>query len=401
MKNGLKPIKRDIRDRSFHRTFGGITPITLPQEFTVDAGLTMPNQTADGLYEACTAYTQQELKTDLDSLLSDKYREHYEKTLQLEGAPFGSGCDIRDSLKILIDFYGVGAYYAVESSKMDWFDSICSVMYTNFVQNKIKCAVSIGTPWFKEWDVLDIDKTGIVPKIFNGDISAPSWHNWAIKGWKVINNEPYILAKTWQGTGYGDTGWAYYPREAINAVMKINGTGAFTIAPRNPDNVQTVKRTMLESLIRFLQQLFNLNQQTMPPINSPLIPKPPVPSVLLWDNPVNCRHSVRVMCDNAGLSHYDKEVITACIKQESNFNPKAVGTPNSNGTIDYGICQFNDGHNANGVPLWIGPGARFASIDEVLNNPEKCVAEMIAQYKLGHIIWWSSYSTKAYLKFMP
>lgn len=258
IKSGLKPIKKDIRDRSFHRTFGGITPIALPQEFSVDLGLTMPDQTADGLYEACTAYAQLELCTDQDGKIYNTYRDLYQKTLDLENAPFGSGCDIRDSLKCAIAYYGRGAYYAVESSKMDWFDSICSVIYTNFIQNKIKCAVSIGTPWYKQWDVTSIDKTGIVPKIFSGDISTLSWHNWAIKGWKVINNVPYILAKTWQGKGYGDGGWAYYPREAINAVMKISNTGAYIVAPKNATNIQNVKSTILELITDFFKRSLTL-----------------------------------------------------------------------------------------------------------------------------------------------
>ena len=128
-----------------------------------------------------------------------------------------------------------------------------------------------------------------------------------------------------------------------------------------------------------------------------------VDTLVPWVNAVgseNNRHNVRVLCDLAGLALYDKNVITACIEQESDFDPQAIGKPNANGTIDYGICQFNNGE-LHGVPLWIGEGAYFTSTDEVLRDPTKCVNEMIAQYKLGHINWWSSYSTGAYLKFMP
>lgn len=255
---GIKPIKKDKRDRSFHRTFGGISPVLIP-DFTIDAGLTMPDQTADGLYEACSAYAQQELITDQTGKLSNFYRDHYEKTLAIENLPFGSGVnDIRDSLKVAIIYYGEGAYYSVESSNMDWFDSFTSVMWTNLQNNKIKCAISIGTPWEKEWDVLDIPSSGIIPTIFTGDPSKISWHNWAIKGKKTINGTPYLLGKTWQGKRYGDGGWAYYPREAINAVMTISGTGAFTLAPRDAENIQTVRWTLLDVINTFLGQLKNL-----------------------------------------------------------------------------------------------------------------------------------------------
>lgn len=128
-----------------------------------------------------------------------------------------------------------------------------------------------------------------------------------------------------------------------------------------------------------------------------------VDTLLPWENKVGSvdnRHNVRVLCDLAGLNLHDKDVITACIEQESDFWPGAIGKPNFDGTRDWGIAQYNDG-KLRGVPLWIGEGAYFKNTDEVLNNPQKCIEEMIAQYKLGHISWWSSFKTGAYLKFMP
>ena len=126
----------------------------------------------------------------------------------------------------------------------------------------------------------------------------------------------------------------------------------------------------------------------------------PTPDRLLWDTPTNIRHSVRVMCDSAGLSLKDKNIITACIQQESNFMPRAIGKPNKNGTIDFGLCQYNNGKNRLGVPYWIGPGADFTDTEEVLNDPEKNVRVMIREYKAGHIKWWASYSTGAYKRWL-
>lgn len=144
------------------------------------------------------------------------------------------------------------------------------------------------------------------------------------------------------------------------------------------------------------------------PMNMPTIDPHKIATVdpdtmLPWENKissVNNRHNVRVMCDLAGLKLFDKNVITACVEQESDFYPLAIGKPNSNGTKDWGICQFNDGkyHDLN---LWIGPGAHFPNTQYVLDNPEECVRVMIAQYKAGNIHFWSSYSTGAYKKYMP
>lgn len=93
-----------------------------------------------------------------------------------------------------------------------------------------------------------------------------------------------------------------------------------------------------------------------------------------------------------------KDLLCMCIKQESGWNPKAIGKPNKNGTQDFGLCQYNNGHNAKGVPLWIGKGAVFKDTNEVLNDPEKNVRIMVKTYLAGHLNWWASYSTGAYRK---
>lgn len=121
---------------------------------------------------------------------------------------------------------------------------------------------------------------------------------------------------------------------------------------------------------------------------------------LKWDTPEHVRHSIRVMCDEAGLSFYWKNVITACIYQESNFNPRAIGKTNKNGTTDYGLCQYNNGKNKQGQAYWIGSGAAFTSIEEVLNSPEKNVRVMIEQFKAGNLHLWASFSTDAYLRWL-
>jgi hypothetical protein len=408
--NGLKPIKRDIRDRSFHRTFGGVTPIIFPKEFSVDAGLTMPDQMADGLFQACTAYSQNELCTDQDNVLYDDYENIYRKSLALSNSPFGVGVDMRDSLKTIIMYHNRGAYYAVESEKFDWFDSIRSVMLTNLQVNKIKCSVSIGTPWFKEFDVTSVGSDGIVSEVFTGDPYTLSWHNWAIKGWTEVNGIPYLIAKTWQGKLVGKQGWYLYPRETINAVMAIKGTGAYTVAPRNADNVQTVKATFIESLVRLYKLLVSklLTQQvsTPVPVVVPEVVKPiSVPTVeeLKWGNPTEARHSVRVICDLQALKLAEKNLICAVIMGESefyNYLPSGKPTIHENrrkdgslSSTDWGICQIND--------YWhIGPKKTFPSVDYLMANPQKAVEFMIQMYKAGNLKLWIAYSSGAYKKYL-
>lgn len=141
---------------------------------------------------------------------------------------------------------------------------------------------------------------------------------------------------------------------------------------------------------------------TTPPVEPP---EEPViaPETLLWDTPQQAFHSVRVMCDLAGLTYDQKNEICYTIWGESQFHTKVIGKPNKNGTRDYGLCQFNDGKNAKGIPFWIGEGATFASVDEVLNNPAKCVRVMIQTYKAGNIRWWYGHAgyTQSAIKSSP
>lgn len=428
MYNGLKPIPRDPRDLSFHRTFGGFTPPDLPAEFSVDNGMTMPDQIADKLYFGCTGYSQNELCSDQDGVVYDDYEFTYRKTLEKAGIyTLDRGCDMRDSLSVLIVFgprkkgegdtyaHRRGRYYTVEVQSFDWFDSIRSVMYTNWISNQIKVAVSIGTPWFREFDIMHVPSTGIVPTVFTGDPSQLAWHNWAIKGWKVINGETFLVGKTWQGKNVGDKGWYYFRRETINAVMKIRGTAAFTVAPRRPGDEATIKKTITEFLIAFMSNLVNLfkkKQESSPVAPTPVPTPAPVPEPVKpkydWSDAAKSKNSVRIICDEEGLSSQSMnidgvqyktvDVICAVIQQESQFNNKAINkNRNAQGVVlstDWGICQINDYYH-------VGPGKAFSSVPDIVDNPDKAVRFMIKMHKQRLLKLWVAYSSGAFKKYLP
>lgn len=130
---------------------------------------------------------------------------------------------------------------------------------------------------------------------------------------------------------------------------------------------------------------------------------PPVskenPDVLLaWNSSVAANtHNVRVLCDKAGLSYQAKQLITACIQIESNFQSYYLSGPNINTPVkhenivdgklastDWGIVQINDYWN-------IGSGKPFSSVQYILANPAACVNFMIQMYKAGQIRLWDSY----------
>lgn len=141
----------------------------------------------------------------------------------------------------------------------------------------------------------------------------------------------------------------------------------------------------------------------VPPKASPQdASKPPTSPLTTPDfsTPQNAFHSTRVLCDEMGLTYGQKNILCACVFQESEFhvNPR----PNQNKdpktgqvwSTDYGIVQVNDHFH-------IGKGKDFPSVQYVLDNPEACIRWMIGIYKAtGALQPWSSFSTGAYKKWL-
>jgi hypothetical protein len=142
-------------------------------------------------------------------------------------------------------------------------------------------------------------------------------------------------------------------------------------------------------------------QPTMPepvPPTPPVPPAVPAPEVLSWDTPQHSFHAVRVICDDMGLTVDQKNLICACIYQESGFKNAAMCQNKDPKTgqvwsTDWGICQINDHYH-------IGPGKDFASVSYVVNNPDAAVKWMIRVYKQGGLGQWVSYSSGAYKKWL-
>lgn len=132
--------------------------------------------------------------------------------------------------------------------------------------------------------------------------------------------------------------------------------------------------------------------------SAPVVPTAPNPDTLApdWSTQKNAYHNTRVLCDFAGLNVEQKNIICACIYQESRFLIDVKHANVSNGVVestDYGICQINDYYH-------IGAGKDFPSVEYVLDNPDKVVAWMIRMYQQGHIGQWVSYSSGAYRQWL-
>lgn len=155
--------------------------------------------------------------------------------------------------------------------------------------------------------------------------------------------------------------------------------------------------------LQWLQDLFlhpigtTVPAPPLPPIPPPVIPPVPAPEVLEFDTPQHAWHGARVLCDNAGLTLQEKNIISACIYQESRFKNTAKNlNKNAAGKVtstDWGICQVNDYYH-------IGAKGDFPSVDYVLQNPEKVIDWMIKMYKAGLLKQWVSYSSGAYARWL-
>jgi hypothetical protein len=141
------------------------------------------------------------------------------------------------------------------------------------------------------------------------------------------------------------------------------------------------------------------------PVVEPPAPEPPPPPKYLWNTAKNAYHSTRVIADEMGLTYTQKNILCACIYQESRFLNTAVGyNRNKDGKIistdlggseeeKLGMIQVND--------FWhIGPGKTFPSEKYVVDNPEKMVRWMISMYKIGKLNLWVSYSSGAYKQWL-
>lgn len=133
------------------------------------------------------------------------------------------------------------------------------------------------------------------------------------------------------------------------------------------------------------------------------IPVDPDSIVYAWDTPSHNYHNTRVLCDKAGFSVEEKNVLCACIYEESNFynylpdgNPVKHENLNGDGTIastDWGICQINDYYN-------IGSGKPFSTVQYVLATPQSAVSFMIEAWLRNEQSLWDSYKLGEYKKWL-
>lgn len=149
---------------------------------------------------------------------------------------------------------------------------------------------------------------------------------------------------------------------------------------------------MKDLLTYWLNLLIQFVIPTQNPENLPKPTPPPLPPKYQWDTKDHVRHTVRVICDEEGLTLEQKDTLCATIACESQFNTKAIHPNILNGktvSTDYGLCQWNDFYHRKEI-----------SPAEALDNPEKAVRLMCKYWLRGQRHLWVCYlkgGYKAYL----
>lgn len=304
---------------------------------------------------------------------------------------------------------GARAYFWVQQlSGYDWFDSVRLAIYQLYQKYGKVIPVTIGVNWYDEWDHTPNGILGM-----NGG-TVLGGHDIEIAGIETysLDNVDYIvLAGTW-GEGFGDQGIFRVPRSVFNKFFAGYGCAYWSDDATLPVAKMNALVALLQNLVVLYKRLI-AKKNGFPPPPTPVPPPPPAPPTptYLWDTAANAQHSIRVICDEEGLTFNmqyglasTKNILLACIQIESGFmNYRPDGTPVKHNNLgmnsivtstDWGICQVNDYFH-------IGAGKDFPSVEYVLANPEKCVRWMAKLFMAGKASLWSSYKGGGFKKFLP
>lgn len=259
---GLRPRRfRDHRRYSYAHTFGTTSALI---DCDLDLDLANFNQnepnpvTGEPAYpNGCTGFTRADIATNEDKTIY-KPGFTYGKTCLIENVPVGQGCSLESAMKSGI-VYGLqaigettdqealahrrGPYFEVRPvSGQDYFNAIWSAL-----QVGQRC-ISVGTPWFPELTYVNNPVDSVILR------ETSDWHNWEACGVQTINGTPYMKVKAWTGRTY------WFGRAVVNALMSVQGSDclADTDGKYQPTDIQTVRLTIMQTLLSFMYRLLGI-----------------------------------------------------------------------------------------------------------------------------------------------
>lgn len=421
IKGGLKLTPADDRDFAVGQLYNLPKLEDLPDEYLVGSPTVMDQKQTDFCAMAATGTV-----SELQEGMPLGFEWLFAVAKMIDGDVDSFGINLRTACKTHTKYGAIeraDSPYTAKDKDADFLRRIENwpeKLFAKALKHRKKSFVDMATGPYDAFDNLRAslwlfrkEKRGAVTgvlwswpssqKIMDTFSNNGSGHALAILGWKKIDGKQYLVIQNSYGRVAGDNGRHYFSREVINHfVTSYRAFGFIDIEPQDVkdfylDNgtkvnenwvIQFLKMMRVYSLLKTLISKLNPAPVVIPPIN--IVEPPPVLPKYSWSTPAEAKHSVRVICDELGLTLAEKNLICAVIQCESGFNTKATNT-NKNGTVDYGICQYNS--------YWyIGLGKPIASIEEAINNPEKCVRTMIKQYRAGRLKDWVCYSSGMYKK---
>lgn len=406
---GLLPPKKDRRDLSREKVFGSVSLDSLPED-----GLHRvfpPLRDQDGTFE-CTGYTATAMR-------GAKYKREFSPDwfVAQEAALMGytgifRGAGLRTQCKVIInpgclpqefapyswqkdgaDYvanpaiwdsslkekalpFRASSFLRVDGSN-DTFDNIRVAL---FMHDNDQEGVSAGMSWFSDWSFVENNGVLSMPTSNN---SSP--HNVRIYDWNKAGLivEPHIGKVV------------IIPRKIINKYVYTTEGPYIFVDGTDTEALKAAQWGLLEKIKNWLVKwLAKLNNPSLPvpqidfDLPAPIVtPEVPV-SKYDWTNKQAITHSVRLICDEEGLTYDMKNKLCATINCESGFSLTAKNeNKDSTGKVlstDWGLCQFND-------YWWVGAKKPFHSVSDILHNPEKCVRLMAREFKKGNAYLWVCY----------
>lgn len=275
---GYSPGKKSRRDYQLHKTFGAPALTELPASYAADNN-NFPDQ---GPTDLCTAYTVTDIACDEKGIAYSPDFNFSMSKLISGDPPSTYGSDLRTAFlvpsksgllpqaKAMFSWQNNGRDFIADPKNWrpedldeaqktklamfaidfpyDVFDSIRSALWLTRNERR---SIGVGTRWYDEWN--SVGSSGIIPSKYQNFIT---YHAYAIKGWKTIQGVPYLIAKEWEGKGFGDDGFVYFPREVVNKEF----TDAEIYTLKNIDDsveIQT-NENALDFIVSLVKQIINL-----------------------------------------------------------------------------------------------------------------------------------------------
>lgn len=123
---------------------------------------------------------------------------------------------------------------------MDNFDKVRTAIYQH--KDK-KCFCISGCLWRSSWTDCE---GGVIPEKYEKNGFG---HAIVLTGWKLINNEPYVVAQLSNGKEIGNLGNFYFSRNIINKEFTF---GSFMMLDLDPDAVKKNNWNLWQKIYDFI-----------------------------------------------------------------------------------------------------------------------------------------------------